>query len=132
MLMANVDKPSQKLYLIDAIQRLGVSYHFENDIEDILKEIYKSHCESHVGDSDDDELYVISLKFRLLRQQGYKLSSGMSSLFFFFSLFLCSSSPSNSIIYHFNLDYKQMCSKNSRTTKGITSIIPLPTTHEEC
>ncbi|KAL9366365.1 hypothetical protein Peur_037564 [Populus x canadensis] len=76
-LMANINKPSQTLDFIDAIQRLGISYHFEIEIDEILREMYKSHCDFDNGDDDDhhhNDLYAISLKFRLLRQQGYKIS----------------------------------------------------------
>ncbi|KAK6229608.1 hypothetical protein SCA6_018559 [Theobroma cacao] len=75
MLMADqVDKPLEKLKLIDAIQRLGFSYHFEKEIDLVLQQMHSSHddCDSGVNDED---LYTISLKFRLLRQNGYKMSS---------------------------------------------------------
>lgn len=76
VLMMNVDKLSHKIDLIDSIQRLGVSYHFETEIDEILKEI-SSESDDHIND-----LYAIALKFRLVRQQGYNMSSGMySSLF---------------------------------------------------
>ncbi|KAJ6966608.1 (-)-germacrene D synthase-like [Populus alba x Populus x berolinensis] len=76
-LMANINRPSQTLDFIDAIQRLGISYHFEIEIDEILREMYRSHCDFDNGDDDDhhhNDLYAISLKFRLLRQQGYKIS----------------------------------------------------------
>uniref|UniRef100_A0A6N2MF07 Isoprene synthase, chloroplastic n=1 Tax=Salix viminalis TaxID=40686 RepID=A0A6N2MF07_SALVM len=75
-LMGNISKPSQTLDFIDAIQRLGISYHFEVEIDEILREMYNSHCDFNNGDDDDhhNDLYTISLKFRLLRQQGYKIS----------------------------------------------------------
>ncbi|XP_022716982.1 (-)-germacrene D synthase-like isoform X2 [Durio zibethinus] len=71
MLMADeVDKPLEKLKLIDAIQRLGVSYHFEKEIEQVLHLAYND-CDIGVNDGN---LYTISLEFRLLRQNGYKMS----------------------------------------------------------
>ncbi|KAH7861279.1 hypothetical protein Vadar_024120 [Vaccinium darrowii] len=60
---------SQQLDLIDAIQRLGVAYHFETEIELRLHHIYETY-----GDKNDEDLYTMSLKFRLLRQQGYPVS----------------------------------------------------------
>ncbi|KAB1215220.1 (-)-germacrene D synthase [Morella rubra] len=41
MLRDPVEKLSEKLELIDAIQRLGVSYHFEREIDDLLGRIYE-------------------------------------------------------------------------------------------
>ncbi|KAG7980231.1 hypothetical protein I3843_05G171300 [Carya illinoinensis] len=78
MLMAPVDNISQKLELIDAIQRLGVSYHFESEIDDIIQQIHNN--DDNTGDSHDD-LYTISLRFRLLRQQGYNTPSDVFSKF---------------------------------------------------
>ncbi|KAJ9153698.1 hypothetical protein P3X46_027114 [Hevea brasiliensis] len=75
MLMINGDKLSQKLDLIDAIQRLGVSYHFESEIDEILKEM------SSESDDDNDDLYAIALKFRLVRQQGYNMSCDVFNKF---------------------------------------------------
>ncbi|KAE8125664.1 hypothetical protein FH972_020443 [Carpinus fangiana] len=78
MLMAPGEESSQKLNLIDAIQRLGVSYHFENEIQEILQQLHKSTLHDspdHEDDVDDDDLYTIALRFRLLRQHGYNISS---------------------------------------------------------
>ena len=75
MLMAPVKNVSQKLDLIDDIQRLGVSRHFEKEIEEILRKIHENsyHCDNLQYDED---LYSAGLRFRLLRQQGYKISCG--------------------------------------------------------
>lgn len=71
MITATTENPAEKLQLIDEIQRLGVSYHFEKEIEDVLEEL------SRDLDCDSDDLYTTSLRFRLLRQQGIKISCGM-------------------------------------------------------
>ncbi|KAF5461047.1 hypothetical protein F2P56_020873 [Juglans regia] len=82
MLMAPVDKPLQKLELIDAIQRLGVSYHFESEIDSVLQEIHKYYYYNE----DEQEisghgLYTVALRFRLLRQQGYNIPSDVFNKF---------------------------------------------------
>ncbi|GMY31977.1 (-)-germacrene D synthase [Fagus crenata] len=73
MLMAPTEKPLEKLDLIDKIQRLGVSYHFESEINEILQKMHNNPPECNNGDSDE-HLYTIALWFRLLRQQGYNVS----------------------------------------------------------
>ncbi|KAK7822081.1 putative terpene synthase 2 [Quercus suber] len=80
LLLDPIDKPSQKLELIDAIQRLGVSYHFESEIDEILQQIYKDH-HNEVGQEDNGSLYTIALRFRLLRQQGYNIPSDIFNKF---------------------------------------------------
>ncbi|KAG5523020.1 hypothetical protein RHGRI_034987 [Rhododendron griersonianum] len=70
MIVASDDKPSQKLSLIDAIQRLGVGYHFETEIETTLQHIYETYHEM----AKDEDLYTVALSFRLLRQQGHPVS----------------------------------------------------------
>ncbi|XP_062162911.1 (-)-germacrene D synthase-like [Alnus glutinosa] len=73
MLITPSENPSQKLNLIDAVQRLGVSYHFENEIQEILQHSHKTLHDLNDHENNDD-LYTIDLQFRLLRQQGYYIS----------------------------------------------------------
>ncbi|XP_056166783.1 (-)-germacrene D synthase-like isoform X2 [Syzygium oleosum] len=73
MLTDATDKPSQKLNLIDQIQRLGIAYHFEIEINQQLEQIHKSYFELHDNDNNDD-LHTVALLFRLLRQQSYTIS----------------------------------------------------------
>ena len=69
------DKPlKQQLCLIDSIERLGVAYHFDEEIEDALQRIFETST-----DTSTDDLVLTSLLFRVLRQHGYKVSSGMWS-----------------------------------------------------
>ncbi|XP_040988566.1 (-)-germacrene D synthase-like [Juglans microcarpa x Juglans regia] len=76
-LLASADQPSKQLNIIDVLQRLGVAYHFERDIEEALERIYASS-----GASDDDnDLYNVSLHFRLLRQQGFRVSCDVFNKF---------------------------------------------------
>ncbi|EXC05281.1 (-)-germacrene D synthase [Morus notabilis] len=62
--------PSETLHLIDTIQRLGFAYHFESEITENLREINKLSLEGL-----DDDIYIVSLWFRLLSQEGYNISS---------------------------------------------------------
>lgn len=60
----------QKLVLIDTIQRLGVAYHFRNEIETSIRDIFNGKQ----NENDDNSLYLVALRFRLLRQQGHYIS----------------------------------------------------------
>ncbi|KAF5478804.1 hypothetical protein F2P56_005335 [Juglans regia] len=75
-LLASADQPSKQLNIIDVLQRLGVAYHFERDIGEALERIYASS-----GASDDNDLYNVSLHFRLLRQQGFRVSCDVFNKF---------------------------------------------------
>ncbi|PPR83260.1 hypothetical protein GOBAR_AA37448 [Gossypium barbadense] len=73
MLVISTDKPYQNLDIIDAIQPLGVAYHFEKEIEDALHIIYHHHCNNA---QIDDDLYIASVRFRLLREPGFNVCCG--------------------------------------------------------
>ncbi|TQE04162.1 hypothetical protein C1H46_010274 [Malus baccata] len=68
--LANIGE-NEPLIAVDAMQRLGVDYHFQEEIEAILKK----QCTRASGDEGSDELGVVSLRFRLLRQQGYHVTT---------------------------------------------------------
>lgn len=71
-----VGNPFEKLKLIDSIQCLGVSYHFENDIDQVLEGVYVAYSSLLSKDNGDGDLNMIALLFRLLRQQGYRIPCG--------------------------------------------------------
>ncbi|KAG9444303.1 hypothetical protein H6P81_015643 [Aristolochia fimbriata] len=81
MKMLENAKGSEKLEmeLIDNLQRLGVAYHFEKEIEEALKLMYNNSGLS--PESTDWDLHSTALQFRLLRRRGYRVSSDVFSKF---------------------------------------------------
>ncbi|KAM1150201.1 hypothetical protein ACFX2B_030410 [Malus domestica] len=73
--------PLEKLELIDVIQHLGISHHFENEIDEVLLQIHNSYNCYHQRSDDDDDLHATAIYFRLLRQQGYNISCDMFNKF---------------------------------------------------
>ena len=72
-----VENSRKMLGLVDAIQRLGVAIHFEKEIEATLEKIHNNIIlDEHCDDYNNNDLYTVSLCFRLLRQQGYNVSCG--------------------------------------------------------
>ncbi|KAL4576538.1 hypothetical protein LXL04_012633 [Taraxacum kok-saghyz] len=67
-----VQDPLSTLELVDDIQRLGVSYHFRDEISIVLKMIYHCYYEVHENLKKSD-LNFRALGFRLLRQHGYHI-----------------------------------------------------------
>ncbi|KAL7250322.1 hypothetical protein ACSBR1_012349 [Camellia fascicularis] len=64
---------SSLLKLIDSMQRLGVSYHFVEEIEEAISD--------HVNPIVNGNLYTTALHFRLLRQHGYPINSDVFNKF---------------------------------------------------
>nr|QWD59172.1 terpene synthase 3 [Aconitum carmichaelii] len=67
---------SAKLVLIDTLERLGVGYHFEDEIKAALGLLYVQK-EAYIMDN----LRSTSLCFRLLRQHGFKVSQDVFNNF---------------------------------------------------
>ncbi|CAN1198601.1 Probable terpene synthase 4 [Linum perenne] len=61
------------LIMIDAIQRLGLDYHFEEDIAAVLDKLF--HDQMTAPPPPTTDLFRTSLGFRLLRQHGYQVPS---------------------------------------------------------
>ncbi|XP_028807764.1 (-)-germacrene D synthase-like [Neltuma alba] len=77
-----MEKPLTKvLELIDSIQRLGLSYHFEHEIRELLKQIHNSYVQNNETVTHTDDLYSLALLFKLLRQEGYPISPDMFNKF---------------------------------------------------
>ena len=66
--------PLSQLELIDILQRIGLSYHFEAQIKTIFEGMYnRSSCDDAWNLNN---LYATALEFRLLRQHGFWLPQG--------------------------------------------------------
>ncbi|KAJ0082878.1 hypothetical protein Patl1_10218 [Pistacia atlantica] len=74
-LMLNSVDPLYQLELIDDLERLGVSNHFQDEIKRILNEIHNNNSNNYKP--REESLHAISLEFRLLRQHGYDIPTGM-------------------------------------------------------
>ncbi|KAM6549096.1 hypothetical protein CsatB_020772 [Cannabis sativa] len=68
--------PCILLKLIDSIQRLGLEYHFENEIEDAVSFIY-----AHNDQTTSNDLFMTALRFRILRQHGLFVGSDVFDRF---------------------------------------------------
>ncbi|CAL1414634.1 unnamed protein product [Linum trigynum] len=69
---------TEKLHLIDVVERLGIGYHFEAEIGEQLRQVYcdgtsRRNRDDIISDEDGDHLFTTALQFRLLRQHGYNV-----------------------------------------------------------
>ena len=61
------------LDLIITLQRLGLDIYYENEINELLHFVYNS-------DYSREDLHLVSLRFYLLRKNGYDVSAGKAEL----------------------------------------------------
>ncbi|KAI3445790.1 hypothetical protein Pfo_002455 [Paulownia fortunei] len=73
MLLEEEMEPVQQLELIDNLQRMSISYHFEDKINLILSCIHREqkYCKNY--EAEERDLYSTALGFRLLRQHGFSV-----------------------------------------------------------
>ncbi|XP_037494537.1 uncharacterized protein LOC105631124, partial [Jatropha curcas] len=71
-LASSKDTPCVQLKLIDSMQRLGIAYHFEEEMKEIL---------TVVKIDTNSDLYTTALHLRLLRQHAFPVSSGVLDKF---------------------------------------------------
>nr|GLL32451.1 terpene synthase 10-like isoform X1 [Ipomoea trifida] len=74
-------KELEKMEMIDELQRLGCSYHFEDEIKAALMDIYMKNSDSYKSSSEEKDLYATALEFRLLRQNGELLIADVFDVF---------------------------------------------------
>ncbi|KAL5779111.1 hypothetical protein ACOSQ2_009848 [Xanthoceras sorbifolium] len=79
MLTAPTNDPREKVYLINSLYRLGISYHFEDDIDQQLSRIFEKQL-NYIDDHEYD-LYTTALLFRVFRMNGYKMSCDVFNKF---------------------------------------------------
>ncbi|XP_021904100.1 LOW QUALITY PROTEIN: terpene synthase 10-like [Carica papaya] len=72
MMLKEMADVGEKLDLIDSIQRLGISYHFDNEISSTMKYVSDNYYNN--GTLIRKDLYGAALEFRLLRQYGCYVS----------------------------------------------------------
>ncbi|XP_065873515.1 terpene synthase 10-like [Euphorbia lathyris] len=70
-MLAKSRTPLDQLELIDLLQRLGLAYHFHDQIHGILMSIFSK---KHSDKSVKKDLHSTALEFRLLRQHGFNIS----------------------------------------------------------
>lgn len=75
MLMSpkSVDAVKKRILMIYLLVSLGLGYHFEDEIEEILRGDFEKIDEMMAG---EDDLYTVSTIFWVFRTYGYGMSSG--------------------------------------------------------
>ena len=76
MLGAETRSRLEQLELIEDLQKLGISYHFEVEINNILMEFHHQNGRSIRKYDKEEDLHATSLEIRLLRQHGFHVSEG--------------------------------------------------------
>ncbi|KAK1557005.1 hypothetical protein Q3G72_016057 [Acer saccharum] len=78
-MLVKVKDPLHQMELIDTLQRLGLSYHFDHEIKLILGAIYDKRSSS--SKPTQESLYAVALEFRFLTQHGFDTSQEGESIF---------------------------------------------------
>ncbi|KAL0335046.1 UNVERIFIED_CONTAM: Terpinolene synthase, chloroplastic [Sesamum radiatum] len=84
MLVQEKELTVEELELVDDLQKLGISYHFEDEINQMLGCLYEQKYGGGKNNSDSEgkerDLYSAALEFRLLRQHGFSVPQGEKTL----------------------------------------------------
>ncbi|CDP07835.1 unnamed protein product [Coffea canephora] len=79
MLLATGKTMMERFDFIDKIERLGVSHHFDIEIENQLQEFFNVY--TNFGEYSAYDLSSAALQFRLFRQHGFNVSCGIFGQF---------------------------------------------------
>ncbi|CAA7023388.1 unnamed protein product [Microthlaspi erraticum] len=79
--MASRANPIENIKFIDALCRLGVSYHIERDIVEQLGKLFDSLDFNRMIRQDGCDLHTVGLLFQVFRQFGFKLSADVFEKF---------------------------------------------------
>ncbi|XP_010421205.1 PREDICTED: alpha-humulene/(-)-(E)-beta-caryophyllene synthase-like [Camelina sativa] len=79
--MSSKANPIEHIKYIDALCRLGVSYHFERDIVEQLDKLFDCPDFNQMIRQDECDLYTVGILFQVFRQFGFKLSADMFEKF---------------------------------------------------
>ncbi|KAK4438098.1 (-)-alpha-terpineol synthase [Sesamum alatum] len=72
----------EELEVVDDLQRLGISYHFEDEINQILACVYDQKYGKNISQGiKERDLYSTALEFRLLRQHGFNVPQEVFNCF---------------------------------------------------
>ncbi|KAI3677468.1 hypothetical protein L2E82_51682 [Cichorium intybus] len=74
-----IDEELIELSMVDQVQKLGLSEYFTEEIESILRNVYRSYMDQESLQDDNmnflaEKLYKDSLAFRLFRMHGFNIS----------------------------------------------------------
>ncbi|XP_031487010.1 ent-copalyl diphosphate synthase 1 isoform X2 [Nymphaea colorata] len=91
----------EHLWVVDRLERLGISRYFEPEIKDCLDYVYRYWTESGICWARNSEVHDVddtSMGFRLLRMHGYEVSADVFKHFEKGGEFFCFSGQSNQAI----------------------------------
>jgi hypothetical protein len=78
---STTDQLPETVNLILTLQRLGLGYYYENEIDKLLHQIYSN------SDYNVKDLNLVSQRFYLLRKNGYDVPSGIYITSYIFHYF---------------------------------------------
>ena len=76
ILMDNSMDILNKTKLIDEVERLGLHYFYDNEINELLSRIFQELSRNDFDVMNDYDLHNVASQFRLFREHGYKMPSG--------------------------------------------------------